>query len=140
MKEQTLVFWCSDNCQMSLYMPMAMEKMTMSGMRKFLKYVKQEFWQNEDNLREFFTYISEIEQTLENDWKTALSTCEKETLDTKYDEKGNRITDKTERQKRAAYNKKLLEAVKRAKSRYQAFQRRIPELKKMREEMRMNAQ
>ncbi len=132
MTERTLDFW-HYSCHMSLNMPVAMEEMPLTNLRKFLKLMDADRWRNEENIRTFFTYIPEITEDLKAKWDEASLNFQRDYLDPKYSA-GNYIDDKDEREKRRNHNKRLLNKVKAAKARYERFQRRVPKLEELKEQ------
>ena len=48
-------------CRMTLNMPVAMEEMSITNLRKFFKLMDEEYWRNEESTRSFFSYIPEIQ-------------------------------------------------------------------------------
>ena len=120
-----------DNCRMTLYLPVAMEKMPITNLRKILKWSDQERWRNEDSIRLFFDSIPEISEALKKEWVDASIAFQKEFLSEKFDSHGYVITDGKERKKRKANNKKLMDAVKKAKRRYERFQKKVSKLEEL---------
>ena len=129
MRYQTLEFNCFD-CRITLNMPDAMEQITVTKLRKFFKFIDEEFWKNEDSIRDFFTYIPEIQDDLKAQWHEASLRFQHNYQDPNF-KNGVRITDKDERNKRKANNDQLMARVKRAKSRYEAFVKKIPKLEEL---------
>ncbi len=121
-------------CRMTLNMPVAMEEMPITKLRKFFKLVGEEHWRNEESTRLFFTYIPEIQEDLKDKWGRESLKFQKEYQDPKFDSAGNYISDKEVREKRRNHNKRLRNKVKAAKARYEQFQKRIPKLKELQEQ------
>lgn len=130
MIERSLEFNCY-RCRMTLNMPIAMEDMTITNLRKIFKFMDQEYWRNEENTHLFFSYIPEVLEDLKGRWGEESRTFQKEYQDPKFDSSGNYISDKEEREKRRNHNKKLMSKVKAAKARYERFQKKIPKLKEL---------
>ena len=133
MREQSLEFRC-DRCRMWLNMPCAMETMSITNLRKFFKWANQEYWRNEESTHLFFSYIPEVLEDLKDKWDQESITLQKVYEDPKFDSSGNYISDKDERERRRNHNRQLLSEVKKAKTRYERFLRRIPKLEAIKEE------
>ena len=129
MRYKTLEFNCF-GCRMTLNMPDAMEEITITKLRKFFRFIDEEFWKNEDSVRDFFSYIPEIQDDLKAQWHEASMRFQHEYQDPNF-KNGERITDKTERDARKASNDRLMERVKRAKTRYEKFVKKIPKLEEL---------
>ena len=133
MKAESLEFRCY-GCRMMLNMPVAMEDMTITNLRKFFKFMDQEYWRNEENTQKFFSYIPEILEDLKDKWGEASLTFQKDYQDPKFDSSGNYISDKEEREKRRNHNQRLMNKVKAAKAKYERFQKRVPKLEELKEQ------
>lgn len=133
MRPESLEFRCY-GCRMILNMPIALEVMTLANLRKFFKFMDQEWQRNEESTRKFFSCIPEVQLDLKGEWDEASRTFQREYKDTKFDSSGNYISDKDERERRQAHNQKLLNDVKRAKSRYERFVKRVPKLKELKDQ------
>lgn len=133
MTERSLEFRCY-RCRMTLNMPVAMEEMPITNLRKFFKYMDQEYWRNEESTHLFFSYIPEILEDLKDKWGQESIRFQKEYQDPKFDSSGNYISDKEEREKRRNHNKRLMNKVKAAKARYERFQKRVPKLEELKEQ------
>ena len=133
MKKQSLEFNCY-SCRMTLNMPVAMEDMPIGNLRKFFKFMDQEYYRNEESTQLFFSYIPEILEDLKDRWGDASIAFQKEYQDPKFDSHGNYISDKEEREKRRNHNKRLMSKVKSAKSRYERFQKKVPKLEELKEQ------
>ena len=133
MKAESLEFRCY-GCRMTLNMPVAMEDMTITNLRKFFKFMDQEYWRNEESTQKFFSYIPEILEDLKDKWGEASLTFQKDYQDPKFDSSGNYISDKEEREKRRNHNQRLMNKVKAAKAKYERFQKRVPKLEELKEQ------
>lgn len=120
-----------DNCRMTLFLPTAVEKMSIMNLRKILKWSDQERWRNEDSIRTLFNSIPEISEVLKKEWDDACITFQKDYLDEKFDSRGHLITNGEERKKRKENNRKLIDTVKKAKRRYERFQKKVPKLEEL---------
>lgn len=121
-------------CRMTLNMPVAMEEMPITNLRKFFKLMDEEYWRNEESTRSFFSYIPEILEDLKDKWNEESLKFQKEYQDPKFDSSGNYISDKEMREKRRNHNKRLMNKVKAAKARYERFQKKVPKLKELQEQ------
>lgn len=130
MIRQSLEFRCY-SCRMTLNMPVAMEEMTITNLRKFFKFMDQEYWRNEDNTRLFFSYIPEIIEDLKEEWNRKSLDAQKYYQDPKFDAHGNYISDPKERKARQKNNKWWMSKVKAAKSRYERFLKKSEKLKEL---------
>lgn len=133
MMERSLAFVC-DRCRMQLNMPVAMEEMPITNLRRFFRLMDQEYWRNEESTRLFFSYIPEIQEDLRSKCEQERLTFQKEYQDPKFDSSGSCIRDKVVREKRRSRNKQLMNQVKAAKARYERFQKKIPKLKELQEQ------
>lgn len=122
------------SCRMTLNMPVAMEEMPITNLRKIFKLMDDEYWRNEESTHLFFTYIPEILEDLKDKWGEESLRFQKEYQDPKFDSSGNYISDKEEREKRRNHNKRLMNKVKAAKARYERFQKRVPKLEELKEQ------
>lgn len=95
-------------CRMTLNMPVAMEEMPITNLRKFFKLMDEEYWRNEESTRSFFSYIPEILEDLKDKWNEESLKFQKEYQDPK--------------------------KVKAAKARYERFQKKVPKLKELQEQ------
>lgn len=112
----------------TLNIPEAVVNLPIVNLRKFFAYTSQEQWRNEESTEAFFSSIPEIAEELKDKWDEASREFQRNYKDPKFDEHGNYITDKEARQRRRFHNKQLMADVKRAKTDYERFQRRIPKL------------
>ena len=85
-------------------MPVAMEEMPITNLRKIFKLMEDEYWRNEESTRLFFAYIPEILEDLKDKWGEESLKFQKEYQDPKFDSSGNYISDKEEREKRRNHN------------------------------------
>ncbi len=131
MKVFSLEFNCF-KCHAYLNMPDAIIHMNITAMRKFFKYMDQEYWRNTDSIKQFFSCIPEVSSDLYEAWGDASRTFQKEYQDPNFKD-GVKIMDKVEREKRRCRNKRLMNHVKKAKAEYDRFEKRIPKLKELQE-------
>ena len=129
MMQNALIFWCSDSCCMEINARAVLEDMPLTNFRKFIRFTKPEFWRNEQNYSILFQSVSEIEKLLRADWEKALDDQNRLSVNLR------EIKDKWEKHTARNTNISLKRDVRRAKSRYLKFQRRIPELKKIKDEL-----
>lgn len=121
-------------CRMTLNMPVAMEEMPITNLRKFFKLMDDEHWRNEESTRLFFAYIPEIQEDLKGKWDEAGIYFQKNYMSPDFDSHGNKITDKKEKKDRKQYNDRLMVKVREAKARYERFQKRVPKLVELKEQ------
>lgn len=121
-------------CRMTLHMPVAMEEMPITNIRKFFKIMDDEYWRNEESTRSFFTYIPEILEDLKDKWNEASLYFQENYMSPDFDSRGYKITDPEERKRRKTYNNQLMAQVKKAKARYERFQKRVPKLEELKEQ------
>lgn len=133
MIRQAIEFRCG-SCYMTLNIPEAMLQMPISDLRKFFRYMDIDRWRNEEAFKQFFSAIPDVLEGLKAQWEDASRTFQKEYRDPRFDSHGNYRSDKVERAKVKAANDKLYAAVKEAKRKYTAFEKkkaRLEELKKL---------
>ena len=124
-----IIFKTGDHAKITLNMPIAMIEMSLVNLRKIMKWAKKWNWngENEEAFTEFFSRIPEVAEELRSKWHEESIRFQREF---RLPENGK---SKWERDRIKYDNKRLYEAVKKAKTSYEKFQKRIPKLMEMNE-------
>lgn len=134
MKDRRLEFSFSDDgptCHIALNVPIALLEMPIANLRKLFKPILREYERNRESIEDFFTCLPAVEAMLKTEWDLASLVFQQDYKDTRFDESGHVITDKTEKAKRRANNDRLIRSVKNAKARYDRFKKKIPKIEEI---------
>lgn len=123
-----------ESCRITLHMPAAMTDMGMTNLRKLFRWISREEWRNVESICAFFSYIPEVEDDLLQKWSQASEAAAKNYRDPKFDAFGNYISDKDERNRRRAHNRRLKMKVLEARARYSSFMHRVPVLEELKKQ------
>ena len=120
---------------MSLKMPLAMLVMPIGNVRKFFKWADLAPSLNRESIRRYFAYIPMISDELKWAWEVAGREMVQQWQSEEFDSHGDKITDRDEKKRRRAFNKSLEAAEKAARADYERFQKRIPKLEEIRDQL-----
>lgn len=103
-----------ENCTLQIDLDVFFDQTTLMKQKKLLEYVFRETWRNEESIRALGTFLSRRQTETKKDWSTASKQYQNDYVCTQF------RYDLSTRQKQTveAANRKMLNEVKRCKSKY----------------------